>query len=516
MTGAMRIGIDVGGTNTDAALVDGDGAVLAWTKTPTTDDPGDGIERALGSVLPNDRAAVGLVALGTTHALNAVVSRRDLGRVLTLRVAAPSSRSVPPMTGWPADLKAVVDGGAAIVQGGVEVDGRLHPIDRDEVRRAVDGPDVGAIAIGGPFSLQDPSQELEVADLVRDVLGEDVPIATSHRVGGLGSLERENATILNAALREVVAGVVEGFASALAAHGVDATPFLTQNDGTLMRLEHALEMPVLTIGSGAANSIRGAAALTGISDAHVIDVGGTTTDVGVIKAGFPRVAAVGVDLGGVRTNFRMPDVHSIGVGGGTRLTPERFLGADSVGRSLTTDALVFGGDIATLSDAAVAAGRVQMGDARRLDGRAWPEAIAEADRRVADALDRMKTSREPVEVLLVGGGGPLIADTLPGTSIVHRPDRYDVANAIGAAIALVSGEAEVVAEVADRRDEAIERCVDMARARAVAAGADGGALEVVAIDETPLAYMDRPMSQLRAKVAGPPAEGGTRSRRLDR
>jgi len=505
MTGSMRIGIDVGGTNTDAALVDGNGSVLAWTKTPTTDDPAEGIERALGSVLPDDRAAVGLVSLGTTHALNAVVSRRNLGRVLTLRVAAPSSRSVPPMTGWPTDLKAVVDGGATIVRGGVEVDGRVHPLDRDEIRRALDGRNVGAVAIGGPFSLQDPSQELEVADLVRDALGGDILIATSHRIGGLGLLERENATILNAALREVVAGVVEGFASALSAHGLDATPFLTQNDGTLMRLEHALEMPVLTIGSGPANSIRGAAALTGITDAHVIDVGGTTTDVGVIRGGFPRVAAVGVDLGGVRTNFRMPDVHSIGLGGGTRLTPEGLLGNASVGRSLTSDALVFGGRIPTLSDAAVAGGRTEMGDASRVDGRAWPEALAEADRRVADALDRMKTSREPVEVLLVGGGSALIADTLPGASTVHRPARYDVANAIGAAIALVSGEAEVVAEVADSREDAIERCIDRARARAIAAGADPGAIDVVAIDETPLAYMDRPMSQLRAKVAGPPA-----------
>jgi N-methylhydantoinase A/oxoprolinase/acetone carboxylase beta subunit len=501
----MRIGIDVGGTNTDAALLDGDGTVLAWTKTPTTDDPGEGIEHALGSVLPDDRTTVALVALGTTHALNAVVSRRALGRVVTLRVAAPSSRSVPPMTGWPSDLRSVVDGGAAIVRGGVEVDGRVHPIDHDEIRRAVDGRPVGAVAIAGPFSLQDPSQELEVADLVRDVVGADVLIATSHMIGGLGLLERENATILNAALRDVVAGVVDGFASALATHGVDATPFLTQNDGTLMRLEHALEMPVLTIGSGPANSIRGAAALTGITDAHVIDVGGTTTDVGVIRAGFPRVAAVGVDLGGVRTNFRMPDVHAVAVGGGTRLTPEGSLGSSSVGRTLTRDALVFGGDTPTLSDAAVAAGRVRMGDAARVKGRTWPDALAEAEGRVADALDRMKTSREPVEVLLVGGGSSLLADTLPGASTVHRPARYDVANAIGAAIALVSGEAEVVAEVADHREDAIERCIGQARTRAIAAGADPASIEVVAVDETPLAYMDRPMSQLRAKVAGPPA-----------
>jgi N-methylhydantoinase A/oxoprolinase/acetone carboxylase beta subunit len=505
MNRGLRVGIDVGGTNTDAALVDPVGTVVAWSKTPTTDDPGEGIERALGAVLPDDRSAITLVALGTTHALNAVLGRRELGRVMTLRVAAPASRSVPPMTGWPDELRGVVDGGSAIVQGGVEVDGRVHPIDPDEIRRAVDGRDGRAIAISGPFSLQDPSQELEVAALLRDHVGTEVSISTSHRVGGLGLPERENATILNAALHAVVTRVVDGFAAALASHHVAATPFLTQNDGTLMRLEHALEMPVLTIGSGPANSIRGAAALTGMSDAHVIDVGGTTTDVGVIRAGFPRVAAVGVDIGGVRTNFRMPDVFSVPVGGGTRVRPDGDLGTDSVGRSLTSDALVFGGDVVTLSDAAVAAGRVEMGEPARLDGRSWPQAIADADGRVADALDRMKTSRDPVPVLLVGGGSALISDALAGASTVQRPARYDVANAVGAAIALVSGEAEIVADVGDHRDDAIERCVEQARERAIAAGADAVTIDIVSVDETPLAYMDRPMSQIRAKVAGPPA-----------
>ena len=504
MRDGLRLGIDVGGTNTDAALVDADGAVVAWAKTPTTEDPAEGIERALAGVLQDGPTALRLVALGTTHALNAVLRRRDLGRVMTIRVAAPATRSVPPMTGWPDDLRAAVDGGSAIVRGGVEVDGRVHPIDADEISVVLDGQAMDAVAISGPFSLQDPSQEVEVADLVRELLGGEVPVSLSHRVGGLGLLERENATILNASLRDVVAHVAEGFLAALAAHDVAATPFFTQNDGTLMRVEHALEVPVLTIGSGPANSIRGAAALTGATDAFVIDVGGTSTDVGVIVGGFPRVAAVGVDLGGVRTNFRMPDVYSAAAGGGTIITPDGGLGVDSVGGRLTSDALVFGGSVATLSDAAVAAGRAAMGDPKLLGDRMWPRALADADARVADALDRMKTSREPVPVIMVGGGSTLIGDDLPGASGVERPTRFDVANAVGAAIALVSGEADLVAEVGQRRDEAIDACVAQARERAIAAGADPDTLDIVAVDETPLAYMDRPMSQLRAKVAGPP------------
>jgi N-methylhydantoinase A/oxoprolinase/acetone carboxylase beta subunit len=503
----LRIGIDVGGTNTDAALVDAEGRVLAAPKTPTTEDPADGIRTALAAVAPKDTGDVATVALGTTHALNALLRRRDLGRVAVLRLAAPATRSVPPFAGWPADLRDTVDAGAWIVAGGVEVDGRTHALDPGEIRAALGSatsvPE--AVAITGPFSLHDPGQELEAADIVRDALGPAVTISLGHEVGGLGLLERENAAIVNAALGAVARLVIEGFTRAIADLGLVATPFLTQNDGTMMSVDRALALPVLTIGAGPSNSIRGAAALTGLEDALVIDVGGTSTDVGAIAAGFPRESSAGVDLGGVRTNFRMPDVVSVATGGGTMIAADGTLGVDSVGHRLTTDAIVFGGETATLSDAAVAAGRADMGDRAALEGRAWPDALAEADRRVADALDRMKLARGDVPVVLVGGGSVLLPARLPGAAAVHRPERFDVANAVGAAIGLVSGEAEQVSDVGDGgRDGAVAACVSAAEARAVAAGADAGSLHVVWVDEIPLAYMDRPLSRIRAKVAGPP------------
>ena len=500
----LRIGIDVGGTNTDAALVDGAGAVLARTKTPTTDDPAEGIERALAAVVPADPSAVATVALGTTHALNAVLRRRDLGRVAVLRLAAPATRSVPPFAGWPDELRASVDSGAWIVAGGVEVDGRTHPLDHDEIRSALErATGVDAIAITGPFSLQDPSQELEAAALVAEVLG-DVPVSLGHEVGGLGLLERENAAILNASLGRVAALVIDGFAKALAAHGLSATPYLSQNDGTMMSVERARALPALTIGGGPSNSIRGAVALTGLTEALVIDVGGTSTDVGAIAQGFPRESAIGVELGGVRTNFRMPDVVSVAAGGGTVISADGTLGLESVGHRLTIEALVFGGTTTTLSDVAVAAGRTSMGDPALIRRRSWPEAMEEADRRVADALDRMKLSRGDAPVVVVGGGSVLVPEDLPGASEVQRPDGFDVANAIGAAIGLVSGEAEHVADVGVGRDDAVASLIEEARDRARASGADPALLETVWVDEVPLAYMDRPISRLRAKVAGPP------------
>jgi hypothetical protein len=117
----------------------------------------------------------------------------------------------------------------------------------------------------------------------------------------------------------------------------------------------------------------------------------------------------------------------------------------------------------------------------------------------------MRTSAEPIDVVVIGGGGVLLEERIDGVRHTIRPEHADVANAIGAASAPVSGEADIVGDVeGDARATAIERCLDEARARAVEAGAAPDGLETVWIDEVPLAYLDRPMSRLRAKVAGPP------------
>ena len=147
----------------------------------------------------------------------------------------------------------------------------------------------------------------------------------------------------------------EGFARSLADEGVtNADVYLSQNDGTLMTMEYARKYPILTIACGPTNSIRGASYLSRLQNAVVIDVGGTTTDLGVIQNGFPRESSVAVTIGGVRTNFRMPDVVSIGLGGGSivRERPDGTVtvGPDSVGYQITEKALVFGGDVCTATD----------------------------------------------------------------------------------------------------------------------------------------------------------------------
>ena len=216
-----------------------------------------------------------------------------------------------------------------------------------------------------------------------------------------------------------------------------------------MALDHALRYPVLTIGSGPANSVRGAAFLTGSSDSLVVDVGGTSTDVGVLVNGFPRESSQGVEIGGIRTNFRMPDLVTIALGGGTRghPGPRRACGSGRAASATcsTSEALVFGGTTPTLTDSAVAAGRADAGRRRRCTGRhrrLLGEALARADVMLAEAIDRVKTSKEDRALVAVGGGSILVPDRIPGISEVIRPEHFDTANAVGAAIASVSGQVD--------------------------------------------------------------------------
>jgi N-methylhydantoinase A/oxoprolinase/acetone carboxylase beta subunit len=511
----LRIGIDVGGTNTDAVVLDSANRLLAKHKTPTTPDLTSGITSALEAVLgqidqPVER--ITHVMLGTTHATNAILERRDLLKVAVVRIGAPATVSIPPFSDWPDDLRQVVSAGEVVVPGGSEVTGvPLVPFGRDEVARFLEkvGDSAEAVAISGVFSPVSGDHEQEAEQVVREVLGPDIPVSLSQGIGALGLLERENACILNAALVGVAHKVVHGLTAALTQNGIDAVAFLTQNDGTLMGLDYVLRFPVLTIGSGPANSMRGACYLADVSDAVVVDVGGTSSDVGMLLNGFPRESSTPTDIGGVRTNFRMPDLVAIAVGGGTRVTgsaEDVRVGPESVGYRLREEALVFGGTTATLSDAAVAAGRASMGDATAVAGHEelLAAALRRADELVFVATDQIKTARGPVPLVVVGGGSVILPPEVPGVAQIVRPENYDVANAIGAAIASVSGQVDKVFKLAGRdRQEVLDLACAAAKDEAISAGADPAAVEIVEVEEVPMAYLTEPVVRIRVKAAGP-------------
>lgn len=513
----LRVGIDVGGTNTDAVVLDRDNHVLAWSKHPTSPDVVAGMHAALGDVLAelDDPALVGRVMLGTTSATNAIVERRRLGRVAAIRLGAPATTSVPPLESWPADLRDVVCAGRVIVGGGRFVDGRaIGSVDAAAIRRFLEPlrGEIDAVAITGVFSPINPDQEQLAAGVVREVLG-DLPLSLSHEIGQLGLLERENATVLNAALHDVAGEVTAALSAVLRNHGLAPTTYFAQNDGTLMALEYAARYPVLTIGSGPANSLRGAALLSGVKSAVVVDVGGTTTDLGVLVDGFPRESTSVTRIGGVTTNFRMPDILSIGLGGGTTITGTAeapVVGPGSVGHRIREQALAFGGGTATLTDAAIRAGRIKLGTAKELalskDRRRTDllaAALSQADAALADALDQLVAGRGGQPVVAVGGGAFLLPDTVPGAGEILRPEHGDIANAVGAAIALASGRWDVIIPAGSGRAAAIDAACATAREHAIQAGADPRSVEIVELIETPLAYLTEPVTRVQIKAAGP-------------
>jgi N-methylhydantoinase A/oxoprolinase/acetone carboxylase beta subunit len=505
-----RVGIDVGGTNTDAVLIE-EGRVRAAVKAPTTPDVTGGILEALRRLAATGAvgsAPVDAVMIGTTHFINAVVQRRWLSKVGAIRIGLPASASLPPFCDWPKDLAGVVEGAVEMVEGGHDYDGRVFmPLDRAAVRaatRRIADRGIRSVAISAIFSPLDASHEREAAAIVAD----EIPgcaITCSADLGRIGLLERENAGLLNAALSDLAGTTVAAFEQAITDSGLSAPLYITQNDGTVAEASQAMRLPVYSFASGATNSTRGAAYLSGIADAVVADVGGTTTDVGQIRHGFPREANAVVKVGGVRTLFRMPDLFSFGLGGGSHVSLDPIaVGPLSVGYRLTSDALAFGGGQLTASDIGIAAGLLDIGDRAKvahLDAATCRAVLRHVQTMVEESVDRVKTEAADVILLAVGGGAFLVPDRIEGVSEVVRVPHGDCANAVGAAIAQVSGEVDQVFRDLTR-EAAITSARELAAERAVAAGAERGTLKVIETEDIPIAYLPGNARRIRVRCIG--------------
>ena len=500
-----RIGIDVGGTNTDAVLID-DGEVQCAMKAPTSEDVTGGIISALSALraAPAGQGNIDSVMIGTTHFVNAIVQRRSLSPVGALRIGDPVSGSLMPFCDWPGDLAQIAKGGVWSVGGGHEYDGRpILPLDESAVREAaIEMRDQGltAIAIASIFSPIDADHEQRAAVIVADEIPGAV-ITLSSDLGRIGLLERENVALLNAALSSLAIQTINAFEAALRQGGINAPLYITQNDGTVVEAATAIRFPVYSFASGATNSMRGAAYLSSIDDAIVVDVGGTTTDVGQLVSGFPRESNAVVEIGGVRTLFRMPELLSFGLGGGSHVCLDPLqVGPLSVGYQLIHDGLIFGGSQLTATDIAVANGLLDLGNAellRSINSATQSAVLAECERLIEEAVDQVKTRAGETALIAVGGGAFLVPDQLRGVSDLHRVVHGDCANAVGAAIAQVSGEVDQIFRDLSRT-EAIEQATGLATLRAVEAGAAEDTLTTIETEDMPLSYL--PGNSLRVRV----------------
>ncbi|KAG6042851.1 hypothetical protein E4U39_005371 [Claviceps sp. Clav50 group G5] len=583
-----RIGVDVGGTNTDAAILDVQAAheptrgVLASHKAVTTPDITSGIEAAIVAILKAskvDRSRILSVAIGTTHFINALIEAdaTRLDQVAVVRLCGPFTRQMPPFSGFPPGIHNVLDGGAYYLDGGLEMDGRpIAPLDEAQVRsaaREIVASGVRAVALVGVFSPLDHDDIYE--EKCKAIMLHEQPelrVVCSKHIGPTGFLERENATILNAAILRTGHNVKDGFKRAMERLSLTCPLYLSQNDGTLIDADTAADFPIKTFASGPSNSMSGAAFLAGLHEEHpkvrrgstpstlnedkgevvvepqilVVDIGGTTTDVcALLPSGFPRQAPGFVEIAGVRTAFSIPEVVSIGLGGGSKVETASYpsspasstasslsspsspssspssppsqcsscptsvsVGPSSVGHELLAQARVFGGPTLTATDIAVAEGSVQLGDASLVSD--VPVETRQAARRelnflLETVIDKMKMSTAPVHVILVGGGSILAADYIRGVDKCIHPIHQGAANAVGAAIGKICGEIDTV-EILQGKDEnaVIAAACEKAIALAVSKGAAADDVKIVEVNKMPLQYMSQVTIRIQVRAVGRP------------
>ena len=319
----LWIGLDTGGTYTDAVALEGGQRVIASAKALTTHwDLSLGLGEALRSVLSalpeGARQPISLVSVSTTLATNAVVENR-FSPICAILIGFNDRMAAE--TGIEKQLGGVV----VRARGGHDPTGvEEHPLDEAVIEAAVRdfGPRVEAFAVAAQFSVRNPQHELRVRERIRALCGK--PVTCSHELSAqLNAPKRALTAALNARLVPHIRHLLDAVGQTLEREAVRAPLMVVKGDGTLMRASVALDYPIETVLSGPAASVVGAAFLTGLKDFAVADMGGTTTDVAIIIDGRPVVRADGAVIGGWRTMVQAIDVHTSGLGGDSEVHFDR-------------------------------------------------------------------------------------------------------------------------------------------------------------------------------------------------
>ncbi len=315
---ALGLGIDAGGTYTDVVIYDVQaGALLGKAKAPTTQwDYAVGIDEAVSELDPRRLAAVDLVALSTTFATNAIVEGR--GQPVGLLVMPPYGRFDP---------SRFRHHPVAAVRGRLEIDGtELEPVDLDDVRRVaremVERDGVRAFAVAGYASHNNPAHELAVKQVLREETG--LGVTCGHEVSdGLNYRIRAETAALNARIIPLLEQLLSDVRRVLDGRGIRAPVMVVRSDGSLMSLDAAFERPIETALSGPAASVAGAQRLTGLREALVVDMGGTTSDTARLVEGIVEVRRDGATIGGWKTHVRALAMRTLGLGGDSHIRLEK-------------------------------------------------------------------------------------------------------------------------------------------------------------------------------------------------
>ena len=320
---ALLLGIDTGGTFTDAVLYDEAKGVQATAKALTTHhDLAIGVGGAIGKVIAASGvspSAIALVSLSTTLATNAMVEGQG-GRVGLVFVGFDPADAERPA------LKTALGGDPVIqVAGGHDSFGdERQPLDADRLWSEASrlGPSLTGFAVTSRFATLNPAHEIAAREILRSATG--LPVTCGHELTAkLDGPKRALTVLLNARLVHLVEALIEATLARLAALGVKAPLMVVRGDGALVAADVARTRPIETIFSGPAASAVGGAFLAGARDAIISDIGGTTTDVVVLRDGRPRIDPAGALIGGFRTMVEAIAIRTTGLGGDSEVGLER-------------------------------------------------------------------------------------------------------------------------------------------------------------------------------------------------
>jgi N-methylhydantoinase A/oxoprolinase/acetone carboxylase beta subunit len=466
----MIIGLDVGGTHTDVVLVGDDGLVNA-KKVPT--DPDDLFHTVLSGLEEMTRnvelSRIQRIVLSTTLTTNAIAQRK-----------------IPP-------VGMIVSSGPGIdpeyfrthahyhaVSGAIDHRGReVAPIDEKEIRRLAEklkGEHLDHVGVVGKFSVRNPRHEILISRILE--AGFD-RVFMGHLVSGnLNFARRIATTYLNTAVYPIHAKFFNAVKRSLSEKGIEVPIYILKADGGTMTLEASMAYPGQTILSGPAASVMGSVAFAPReTESMVMDIGGTTTDMAIIRNGIPSLHPIGARVGNFRTLIRSLETRSIGCGGDSAVRVKD--GQLEVGPDREGPAMAFGGSVPTPTDALVVMGRMQTGNRDKASAglaeiaAALGMSLDECARTVFDRTCRIILSEaralvdrinsrpvytvqeiqegskvNPRTLLILGGPAPFFAQRLEAlsgwqTGVVPH---WEVANAIGAALARTTCEVSLLAD----------------------------------------------------------------------
>lgn len=440
------VGVDTGGTYTDAVVYDDhNGEVLAKAKAATThDDLAIGITAALDRVLvvaEIEPTAIGLVSLSTTLATNALVEGMGRPACLVMIGFGPDALDRGGLRNALGTDRVISIAGGHASHGSAVAELDLPALEAalDDLPEEVEG-----FAVTGQFGVRNPEHELAARDLIRARTG--LPVTCSHELSdGLNGPKRSVTALLNARLIAMIGDLVTTTSSILEGRGIDAPIMVVRGNGSLVSADFVRDRPVETILSGPAASLIGAAHLADANDAIIADIGGTTTDIAVLRGGLPEYGSEGATVGGHQTMVEAVRMHTHGIGGDSEIAvADRAVGAELLVGPRRVVPIVLAGE----TDSALIADTFRRQLNAETPPAGWSGVFVRATARAASArLDRTETA-----VVEAVGPGLAAADLVVSSSLQAKALHRLVARGVVRLAALTPTDASHVLGLQDTHD----------------------------------------------------------------